>query len=217
MSQLELQLERFLSRRPEVAKCYRAGLINRRALARYLIRERIATASQFDAVVATLRRHDFGERPPGGRDLFREVRIGIKDNIVLWDLEKDRTHLERLERLIARIDFEQGDTLKIVVGTASIKLLLDRRKEAELRSLFERARFRERFEDISEVSLMFPAEAVQTPGVVSTLTQELFVHDVVITEILTATPELLLYVTDDQVSRAYAVIRSLRDASARRG
>ncbi len=216
MSQIEQRLGTFLSRRPEIAKCYRIGLVNRRALARYLLREGVAAPDQFESILAALRRHDYGSGVPSQRDVFRDVRIGLKDKIVIWDLEKDRALLERLGRLVSRVQSDRGDTLKIVVGTSAIKLVLDRKQEAEIRPLVEPVRLRERIDRLTEVSLMFPEEATRTPGVVAALTQELFVHDVLLTEILTASPELLLYVSDDQVTRAYEVVRGLRETPTRR-
>ena len=59
MSQIEQNFRNFLSNRPEIEKCYSSGLINRRALARHLIKNKIADKNQMDAIIAMLRRYDF--------------------------------------------------------------------------------------------------------------------------------------------------------------
>ena len=213
MSQLELGLQRLLLRRPEIARCYRAGLVNRRALARFLVAERIAGPTEFDAALATVRRHDFGAAATPEPDVFRDLRIAVRDKLVILDFEKERELLRRLERLIAAIEYDRGDTLKIVVGTESLKLFLDRRREAAVRPLFERFRLLHRYDRISEISVMFPESAIRTRGVLASVAEELALHDVVVTELLTASPELLLYLADTQVPRAYEVLRGLRDAA----
>ena len=59
MSQIEQEFRQLLAAKPEIEKCYVEGLVNRRALARYLIGKGIAQKNQMDALVAMLRRYEF--------------------------------------------------------------------------------------------------------------------------------------------------------------
>ncbi len=217
MSQLELDVRSLLARRPEIEKCYQAGLLNRRALARFLVAEGVARSDQFDALIATLRRQEAVARSegPAPADLFPSVRLGLKDRILLLDFEKERSLLERLQELIAHINYDRGDTLKIIVGTTSIKLLIDEAKEAEVRHLFDRFRPRHRAAHLSELSLQFPEAAIETPGVLSRIAREFVLNDVTITELLTASPELLIYLRDEHVPRAYEILRALQGGGPR--
>ena len=61
MSQIEQEFRQFLSKKPEVETCYQDGLINRRSLARYLVKQGIAKSNQLEAVIAMLRRFKFKE------------------------------------------------------------------------------------------------------------------------------------------------------------
>jgi hypothetical protein len=210
MSQIEQDFQRLLSAKPEVAKCYREGLINRRALARYLIARSVIDASQFDAAVAMLRRFDFGPREEEGRDLFRDIRISLKDKILILDFEKEKPLLQRLPQLIAQFDYDRGDTLKIVVGTSTLKLFIDKRREPAVKELAERFRLRHRLDRISEISLFFPEQAIRTRNILAVVTRELSLNDIVVTELLTASPELLIYVRDEHVVKAYEIVRGLQ-------
>ncbi len=210
MSQLEHRIRSVLTRRPEIEKSYRHGLINRRALARYLVRSGVAEPAQMEAVVATLRRYEFGPGEKEPEDLFRDVRVSLKDKILILDFEKEKALLQRLERLIGHIDYDRGDTLKVVVGTSSFKLFIDRRKERALDYLFQQFKVRARLDHITELSLMFPEEAIRTRSIIAVLARELALHDIVITELLTASPELLIYLKDEYVPKAYEVVRELQ-------
>lgn len=214
MSQIELRVESLFTREPAIERCFRLGLVNRRALARLLVQRGEVTREQFEAVVTALRRHPVVAAEPTSPDLFREVRVGLKDKIVIWDLDKDPALLRRLERVVAGIDYARGETLKLVVGTTSVKVFLDRAKEREVRPQLDPLRIRRRTEGISEFSLTFPKEATATPGVLSTLTRELSLHRVVVTELLTNSPELLIYLDDDQVTTAYETLRALRGGAS---
>ncbi len=210
MSDIEQGLRSLLARRPEIEKCSRLGLLNRRALARFLIRQGIAESDQMEAVVATVRRFDFGEGEKEPVDLFRDIRVTLKDKILILDFPKQKELLKRLERVIAQTDYDRGDTLKVVVGTASLKLFIDRRMERSLGFLFDQFNVRARFDHVTEISLQFPEAAVRTPSVISVLARELALNDIVITEMLTASPELLLYLKDPYVPAAYDVVRRLQ-------
>ncbi len=213
MSQIELGLQALLNREPEIEKCSRKGIVNRRALARYLIARGVAGRDQVDALVATLRRHDFGSPEPSARPLTSEMRMALKDRIVVLSFEKDKELLHRLERVIAEIDYDRGDTLKIVVGTSTIKLFVDEARERALLPLLSRFRLCERLEHLSEISLVFPAEASRTRGLLAWVTRELSLADVVVAELLTASPELLLYLEEAYVPRAYETLRRLQGST----
>ena len=58
---------------------------------------------------------------------------------------------------------------------------------------------------------MFPDKAVDARGILSTITRELAVNDAVITELLTATPELLIYLKEEYVLKAYEIIKRLKE------
>ncbi len=210
MSQIELGIRDFLGRHPEVEKCHREGLVNRRALARYLIVHGVAGPGEFDAVVASLRRYDFGDVEASGPELFPAIRVTVKDRILIVDFEKEKALLHDLQKILGQFDYDRGDTLKFVVGTASIKLFVDQGKEPAVRSLLARYKVRSRSDRLSEISMMFPEAATETKGVLAVLTRELALNDVVLTELLTASPELLIYVRDEHVAKAYEIVRRLQ-------
>ena len=60
------------------------------------------------------------------------------------------------------------------------------------------------------MSLQFPNEAIDSKGILSTITRELDINDIIITELLTATPELLIYVKEDYVIKTYDILKNLQ-------
>ncbi len=211
MSQIEHDFRQFLSKKPEIEKSYQEGLINRRSLARYLIRKGIAKSNQLEAVIAMLRRFQFKEKEKEGKDLFKKIRINIKDKILILDFEKNKDLLKNLQNLIANTNYDKGDTLKIVVGSSSIKLFIDEGKENKLKSMFEEFELKHKFNKISEISIMFPDESIKSKGILSVIARELSINDIVITELLTASPELLIYLREEHVLKAYEIIKRLQD------
>jgi len=210
MSQIELGIRTLLVRHPEIEKSYQEGLVNRRALARFLVAKGVGTPLELEAVVAALRRYDFGDLGREGPELFHEIRVTLKDRIMIVDFEKERALLQDLQKVLGQFEYDRGDTLKLVVGTASIKLFVNEGKEPVLRPLLARYKVRRRLDHLSEIGMMFPDAAAETKGVLAVLTRELALNDVVLAELLTASPELLLYVRDEYVAKAYEIVRRLQ-------
>jgi hypothetical protein len=199
-----------LSKNPEIEKCYQKGLINRRSLARYVISAGLAKESQLEAVIAMLRRFRFREFQIAKKDFFMNVRISIKDNILVLDFEKDKELVKKLQKIVSRTDYDKGDTLKIVLGSASVKLFIDKAKEHEIKEIIGEHKPKRRHSDISEISVLFPSNTTEEKGILSAITRELAVNDITITELLTASPELLIYVKERYVLKAFEVLKDLQ-------
>lgn len=210
MSQIEQEFRQFLSKKPEIETCYQEGLINRRSLARYLVKYGIAKSNQLEAVIAMLRRFTFKEPTKQAKDLFSKTKINIKDNITILDFEKEKELVQKLQRLIANTNYDRGDTLKIVVGSSSVKVFLDEENEKRVKDIVENFKLQNKLSNISEISIMFPEEAIKERGILSTITRELTVNEIVISELLTASPELLIYLKEEYVLKAYDILKRLQ-------
>ena len=211
MSQIEQNFRHFLGKHPEIEICYGEGLINRRSLARCLVKEKVADQKQMEAVIAMIRRFPFAPVRQKRSNLFGGIRVSVKDKVLILDFEKDKELFVRLQKLIEHTNYDRGEMLKIVTGSSSIKVFLDEKKEPFLKDIFRNFKLKNRYADISEISIEFPEEAIDTKGVLSTVTSELLMGGIVITELLTATPELLLYVKQEYVLKAYEVLRRLQN------
>ncbi|MFO8015875.1 MAG: hypothetical protein R6U32_02115 [Candidatus Woesearchaeota archaeon] len=209
MSYIEQKFRQYLSRNPEIEECYQKGLINRRSLARYLISRGIAKPNQLEAVIAMLRRYRFKPLSKDTRDMFKNIKIRIKDRISIMDFEKSKELLEKLQNVIATTDYDKGDTLKIVVGSNSIKVFIDQEKESNLKPVFEHSRLKNHFTGISEISIVFPESVIKTKGTLSTITRQLSMNNIPVTEFLTSSPELLIYVKEEHVMKLYEIIKGL--------
>ncbi len=209
MSQIEQEFRQFLSKNPELETCYQNGLINRRSLARYLIKQDIAKSNQLEAVIAMLRRFDFKEKKQT-KDLFSKIKINIKDKIIILDFQKEKELIQKLHHLIESTNYDRGDTLKIVVGSCSVKVFLDEENEKKVKTMIEKFKLQNRLINISEISVMFPENAIKERGILSTITKEFSVNDIVISELLTASPELLIYLKEEFVLKAYDILKRLQ-------
>lgn len=210
MSHIEQEFRLFLSKNPEIESCYKEGLINRRSLARYLIRNGIAKSNQLEAVIAMLRRYKFKDVKKSKTNLFPKTKVNIKDNITILNFEKEKELVKKIQYLITNTNYDRGDTLKIVIGSSSVKVFLDEENEKKVKDIVKNFKLNFKLNKISEISVMFQEGAIKEKGVLSTITKELTINDIVISELLTASPELLIYLKEEFVLKAYEILKRLQ-------
>ncbi|OIO64422.1 hypothetical protein COY28_00085 [Candidatus Woesearchaeota archaeon CG_4_10_14_0_2_um_filter_57_5] len=210
MSQLEQDFRRYLALRPDVERCSAEGLINRRALARHLVKQGISKPKQLEALIGMLRRHKFSG--VDGSAHLPTFRIAMKDGIALMDLPRDNASMKALQEAMRATDYDKGHTFKMVTGTAGIKAVMD---TDAAKALSRNIKTAATTWGITEISMLFAVEARNTKGIVSTVATELALHGIVVQEILTASPELLLYVRDSDALSALGVLRTLLPPATR--
>jgi len=210
MSQIEHNIRRFISLHPEIERCVQNNLINRRSLARFMIKNDVARKNQIEAVIACLRRFQYRKYSKPNKNFLEKVRVRVKDSIVILDFEKSRSLMKELKNLIDSANYEKDETLKIVIGSISIKVFLDESRKDLITTLKKRFKTLNIYKNISEISMIFPEKAVDTKGVMADVSNELFINDILISEILTASPELLVYVKEEYAVKTYEIIKKMQ-------
>ncbi|PIY60436.1 hypothetical protein COY95_01790 [Candidatus Woesearchaeota archaeon CG_4_10_14_0_8_um_filter_47_5] len=211
MSQMEQDFVQFLSARPEIKRCYYQGLINRRALARYLVKQEILSGrTSLEAVVGMLRRVEMEKEGVFcDTTIFNHIRITVKDHITIFDLKKSAHVMEQLKELISQIDPLKNETFKMVLGSASVKLFLDSYNNMLITEHIKKDDTINKHDQCSEISIFFPEKARSSKGVISFLTTEFALHDIIITEFLSCSPELLMYLEEKHTVKAFGILKRL--------
>lgn len=211
MSQIERIVYEYMMANPAILEAYEQDLINRRALARKIIeQESTLKKNQFDAVVAMLRRLDIKKDTTNSKISLKGVRVLIKDNVAILNLQKSKELIKSLERVLAKISYEKNETFKMVIGNSSIKVFVDEKNLALLDPVTTKKDIIYSHKNISEISLQFPKKTSESKGVLSYLTTSLAINDVVVEEFLSCSPELLIYVRDDFSLKAYEMIKKMQ-------
>lgn len=208
MSQIELLLERFFSRNPDLREARNKGLVNRRALARYIAHQEKLGIDNLDALIMALRRYPSG--PAAGKDvgrLFNQMKTGVKDSIAILSFRNSERVMEKMPEIMKLVG--PNEAFRLVEGTLSIKLFVEKSRLEQIKSHFEPKDILETYNNIGEISVILSGEAIKTPGVVSYVTSRLAISRINIFEVLTSTPEMLIYVDNADLLRAYEVVKSL--------
>ncbi len=168
MSQIELTLERFFSKNPDVRESRNKGLINRRALARYIAEQEKIPIKQSEALIMALRRHPIeSAKSKDIAALVKNKRTSAKDNIAINCLKNSEAVIEKLAHAVKSINHTPSETFKIVQSSLSIKIFLDKSRAKQIRELFGAKDIIDARDNIAEIDVIFPHEAIDTRVIVS--------------------------------------------------
>ncbi|MAG08501.1 hypothetical protein CMO89_03440 [Candidatus Woesearchaeota archaeon] len=211
MTNINFLLQDFFNRNPDIAKARNKDLVNRRALAKYIIKHETLDKNKIEALITALRRFEVKKESEDNlSSLFKEINITTKDNIIIINLEKNEQVLEDLSKVIPLINFSKNETLKIVQGSLSVKLFIDNFNLKKIKDIFLEKNILRIHKEIAELSLIFPEKAIKTKGIISYVTSQLLINDINIIELLTCTPELIIYVEEKSLVKAYESIKRLK-------
>lgn len=209
MSQLEQQFNSFLNRHPEIRPALSKNILNTRALAREFMREENIKLKHIEAVVAMIRRSNYQPLLTATKkEIFQDIKINFKDEISI--LNYDKNIVTQLDEVISNINYNKNETLKIVIGSESVKVFIDSSKKKLLTENLEKKYLIKEHKNVSEASLLFGAKASDEKGIVAYVTSELLLAGINILEILTSSPELIIYFEEKQSIKAFEVFKKIK-------
>jgi hypothetical protein len=137
------------------------------------------------------------------------MRTSAKDNIAIISLKNSEAVLEKLAHVVKSINHTPSETFKIVQSSLSIKIFLDKSRAKQIKELFDAKDVIEARDSIAEIDVIFPHEVIETRGIVSYVSAELAMNKINVVELLTSTPELLIYVDNADLLKTYEVVKGL--------
>jgi len=189
------------------------GIVSMKALAVYLIKKNNLDASA-DAVVSAIRRYK-EENPlekkyeKANEVISKSSDIRITTNIVEVAVEKNEECQKILQKTFNMVSYEKGEILLIIQGEKSIKLIINAKNKEKILLLFSKKSIIHVEDNLAEINIHLSEDAVKTPGIISTLSTEFMIHDINIYESMSCVPEMLFFVKQRDVMKAYQVLSML--------
>ena len=78
---INILLQNFFNRNPDIKKVSAKKIVNRRALAKYIIEEEKLNKNMFEALITALRRFEIKPEKKESLNLFKEIKVSTKDNL----------------------------------------------------------------------------------------------------------------------------------------
>jgi len=211
MTNITHQVWKILDNSPYIKKVMSQGLVNTTALAKYLIVNKNVKGT-LDAVSSAIRRYNFDHY----EDIFSNANkivslgeISTKSKLANISLIKDSEVEKILPKLFSIIQFHRGDVLRIIQADEAIKILVNEKNLDTVKNLFSNKKIIKIDRNLAEINMHLHPDAVKTPGIISVISTELAINGVNIMETMSCVPEMLWFVKEPDLLKAYNVIYQL--------
>jgi class 3 adenylate cyclase len=137
------------------------------------------------------------------------VKLTMKNRIVDIALRNDPEIPRALARFSSEIDYGRGETLSIVSGIETVRVVIDSKNLGKLTTVVPRKNILQVLRGLSEIILSMSELAIRTPGVVAAVSTKLAKNGVNIIEYVHCTPHAIIVVDEKDALKAYQLLGSL--------
>ena len=211
MTNIVHEVWKILDNSPSIRREMSRELINHSALARYIIKEKKVKAS-LDAVTSAIRRYKldhYDDLFDTANKIIGQTAISTRSKLANIAIIKDTETQKLLPELFSIINYNRGDVLRIIQADESIKILVDEKNLGKVKELFPEDKIIKTDENLAEINMHLHPEAVNTPGIIAATSNELAMNEINVMETMSCVPELLWFVKEKDVLRAYNVLYQL--------
>lgn len=212
-SNLSDTIQKILDQSPAIRVNMSRGLINIRALAKYMIKERKIDAS-LDAVISAIRRYNVDAYDyifENALNLIRKsLSISTMSSLVIITATKDDEIQKLLPRLFSVIHYSQGNVLRIIQANEAIKIIIDEKNLEKILEFFPRGNILNIEKHLAEINLRVHLDAKYTLGVSAIISNELAINGINIIETMSCFPEAIWFIEEKDLLKAYSALDRLR-------
>jgi len=202
----------YLDNNPCIKKDLERNLINARALAKHIIKTQKLNTT-IDAVISAIRRYELG-RPDDQFQLARKligrtVTLSTRSGLAEISLIKNDDVQRALPVLFDIIDHNRGEIVRIIQATESIKLIVDEKNLDNIISVFPKNGISAVDKSLAEINMHMHPQMITTRGILAVISNELTINGINIVEIVSCLPEMLFFVKEEDILKAYQVLYQL--------
>jgi aspartokinase len=212
MTNINQEVWKFIDKSPSIKRTMSYGLINKRALANY-IKTQINLQTNLDAIISAIRRYNIENYDnlflTAQKMITHTTDLSTRSNLVNVVLSKDTEIQKLIPEFFSIIKYDRGDVLRIIQADESIKVLINEKNLKKILKALPKEKILMIDENLAEINLHLTNEAKYTPGVLAIITNELALNGVSIVEVLSCFPELLWFVYQSDLLKAYNVLYQL--------
>jgi hypothetical protein len=205
-------VERVIQRDGAIRNDLARGLLNIRALARFIQEEARKEGDEIsiEALIGAIRRYDVGARMASHKGTGRLLKkLTMRNKIVDVAILNDPQVTAEIAKFASGIDYGLGDTFRLVSGVESIRVVIDEKNLEKMKSVIPKKNLPKISTGLAEIIVSMSEVADTTPGVVSEVTTELAMHGINMIEFMSCVPELIIVVDEKDALRSYEAIEKL--------
>ncbi len=203
---------RFLDSSPCVKRDLSRGIINSRALAKYILKQEKLDTS-LDAIISAIRRYEVGKKDDvfniASKLIGQTVNLSTRSGLAEISLIKDEEVQHLLPELFSLIEYVRGEVLRVMQANESIRVLVDEKNLDSVMELFPKEKILKVETKIAEINMNMHPKMQTTHGILAVIANELAINSINIIEMMSCFPEMLFFVKEKDVLKAHQVLYQL--------
>jgi len=137
------------------------------------------------------------------------LKLTLKNKIAVVALTNDPSIPRALARFSAEVDYSRGETLHIVSGIETVKVVTDYNNLEKLKAVVPKKRILNITTDLAEIVISLADSVINIPGVVATISTHLARSGVNLIEYITCSPHAIVVVEEKDALKTYQLLEDL--------
>lgn len=214
MTNIQQVVNSFLDKRQDLRISLSKDLINKSALAKYIMEEKQLDVN-IDAVNSAIRRYDIGKVDDVFSDIQKTLQkikdISTRTNMAIITLNKEADIMKNIPLLYSIIDHEKNELLRIVHANIHVIIIINKNNVEKLTKIIPREKI-VTIEEVAEINIQFDYHTYKDepgPGLFALITNELAINQISLKEVISCIPELLIFVSQQDLIEGYTALQKL--------
>jgi len=147
----------------------------------------------------------------GSREAMTKLvlKLTLKNKIAVVALTNDPKIPRALARFSAEVDYSRGETLHIVSGIETVKVVTDSKDLDKLKAVVPNKRILSITTNLAEIVISLADSVLNTPGVVATISTHLARNGINLVEYITCSPHAIVVVEEKDALKSYQLLEEL--------
>lgn len=209
MAYVRRAVERIIESDPTIKTGLQRGIINSRALSRYIL-ENCSVDSTPDAVVGILRRYPLDTaRNERQRSTLRDCSILIRSGMAYLTVENSQDAMKRVAEFAGTIRSTRGENFRVVVGSNSARIIASQETLNTFKQTFASKDIIAYKTALAEICLLLTLGTDRLGEIAASIIAQLTLNRVNIAGMLVCPPEDIVLVSENDAPRTLEALQQL--------
>jgi len=186
------------------------GIANHSALARIMrpqFEEKLLKSVQIGSIVMALKRIESTLQKKGVQKELKADEIIVRSNLVEYTFSHTEETSAKLRLLLNSFEKNSNAFFTVTEGVFELAVIVSAKHMATVENAYKEIRQIAKRTNLSALILRLPKENVTTPGVYYSILKRLNWEGINVIDVVSTNTEFTLILNDDEVSRAFALLK----------
>jgi hypothetical protein len=202
-------VERIIESDPTIRTGLHRGIINSRALSRYIL-ENCAVDSTPDAVLGILRRYPLdGTNGNGTRLALKDCNISMRGGMAYLTVENAPDIMKKVAEFASTIRSMRGENFRVIVGSDSVRVIAGQEALDNFKQSFRAKEIISYSSELAEICLLLPFGTERLGEIATAIISQLTLNRISLAGILVCPPEDIIIVPQTEAARTFEALQQL--------